>query len=43
MNVVYKITYPNGKIYIGKELTDSNKTNCIHNLFTSSGGFAKEV
>ena len=21
--VIYKITYPNGKIYIGKELTDS--------------------
>jgi len=21
--IVYKITYPNGKIYIGKELTDS--------------------
>lgn len=23
MNVVYKITYPNGKIYIGQDLTDS--------------------
>ena len=23
MNVIYKITYPNGKIYIGKDLTDS--------------------
>jgi DNA modification methylase len=23
MKVVYKITYPNGKIYIGKDLTDS--------------------
>ena len=22
MNVIYKITYPNGKIYIGKDLTD---------------------
>ena len=22
MKVVYKITYPNGKIYIGKDLTD---------------------
>ena len=21
--VVYKITYPNGKIYVGKDLTDS--------------------
>ncbi len=24
MGVIYKITYPNGKIYIGKDLTDSN-------------------
>ena len=23
LKVVYKITYPNGKIYIGKDLTDS--------------------
>jgi len=23
MNVIYKITYPNGKIYIGKDLTDT--------------------
>lgn len=23
MTVIYKITYPNGKIYIGKDLTDS--------------------
>jgi hypothetical protein len=23
MKVVYKITYPNGRIYIGKDLTDS--------------------
>ncbi|MFR5265469.1 GIY-YIG nuclease family protein [Clostridium sp.] len=23
MKVIYKITYPNGKIYIGKDLTDS--------------------
>jgi hypothetical protein len=23
MNVIYKITYPNGKIYIGKDLTNS--------------------
>ena len=23
MKVIYKITYPNGKIYIGKELTNS--------------------
>jgi len=23
MKVVYKITYPNGKIYIGKDLTDN--------------------
>lgn len=23
MNVIYKITYPNGKIYIGQDLTDS--------------------
>jgi len=25
MKVIYKITYPNGKIYIGKDLTDSIK------------------
>ena len=25
MKVVYKITYPNGKIYVGKDLTDSIK------------------
>ena len=23
MNVIYKITYPNGKIYIGQDVTDS--------------------
>lgn len=23
MKIIYKITYPNGKIYIGKDLTDS--------------------
>lgn len=23
MKIVYKITYPNGKIYVGKDLTDS--------------------
>lgn len=23
MNVIYKITYPNGKIYVGQDLTDS--------------------
>jgi hypothetical protein len=23
MKVIYKITYPNGKIYIGKDLSDS--------------------
>ena len=23
MKIIYKITYPNGKIYIGKELTNS--------------------
>jgi len=23
MNVIYRITYPNGKIYIGQDLTDS--------------------
>lgn len=23
MKVIYKITYPNGKIYIGKDFTDS--------------------
>jgi hypothetical protein len=29
MKVIYKITYPNGKIYIGKDLTDT------HNYFGS--------
>ena len=28
MKFIYKITYPNGKIYIGKELTDDKKVNC---------------
>ena len=23
MKVIYKITYPNGKIYVGKDLTDT--------------------
>jgi hypothetical protein len=23
MKVIFKITYPNGKIYVGKDLTDS--------------------
>lgn len=23
MKLIYKITYPNGKVYIGKDLTDS--------------------
>ncbi len=23
MKVIYKVTYPNGKIYIGKDLTDT--------------------
>lgn len=23
MKIIYKVTYPNGKIYIGKDLTDS--------------------
>lgn len=27
MKVIYKITYPNGKIYVGKDLTDS--INCF--------------
>ena len=26
MNVIYKITYPNGKIYIGQDTTDSLMT-----------------
>ena len=32
MKVVYKITYPNGKIYIGKDVTDST------NYFGSASG-----
>jgi len=23
MNIIYKITYPNGKIYVGQDRTDS--------------------
>ena len=35
MKVIYKITYPNGKIYIGKDLTDSaellrQRKSCAH-------------
>lgn len=30
MKIVYKITYPNGKIYVGKDLTDT------HNYFGSA-------
>jgi hypothetical protein len=33
MKVIYKITYPNGKIYIGKDLTEGinyyGKTRCV--------------
>jgi hypothetical protein len=42
MKVIYKVTYPNGKIYIGKDLTD-----CI-NYFGSAdadliaGDFTRE-
>jgi hypothetical protein len=25
MEVIYKITYPNGKIYIGKDLTEKDE------------------
>ena len=31
MKIIYKITYPNGKIYIGQDLTDSA------NYFGSAG------
>jgi hypothetical protein len=40
MRVIYKITYPNGKIYIGKDVTDSINyfgsadSNIIANDFT---------
>jgi hypothetical protein len=40
MNVIYKITYPNGKIYIGQDRTDSINyfgsadNNLIENDFT---------
>lgn len=40
MKVVYKITYPNGKIYVGKDLTDtlnyfgSASSNLIEQDFT---------
>lgn len=40
MKVIYKITYPNGKIYIGKDLTDtlnyfgSADSKCIEKDFT---------
>ncbi len=36
MKVIYKITYPNGKIYIGKDLTDSI------NYFGSADGMLSE-
>ena len=29
MKVIYKITYPNGKIYIGKDFTDSINYGCV--------------
>jgi hypothetical protein len=43
--VVYKITYPNGKIYIGQDLTDSinyfgSATPCVSSG-SSSGSFSR--
>ena len=34
MKVIYKITYPNNKIYIGKDLTDSASNKYIEKDFT---------
>ncbi len=37
MKVIYKITYPNGKIYIGKDLTDSiNYFGSAHGAFIAA-------
>lgn len=39
MKVIYKITYPNGKIYIGKDLTDS----IMHISAQTGQGFRSKV
>ena len=42
MKVIYKITYPNGKIYIGKDLTDSiNYFGCADSKIIE-GDFTRE-
>ena len=43
MKVIYKITYPNGKIYIGQDITDkSTKTDLIDFLlFEPNDAFSR--
>lgn len=42
MKVVYKITYPNGKIYVGKDLTDTiNYFGSAHSELIA-GDFSRE-
>ena len=42
MKVIYKITYPNGKIYIGKDLTDSINYFGSANNALIEGDFTRE-
>lgn len=42
MRVIYKITYPNGKIYVGKDLTDSITYFGSPNEALIAGDFTRE-
>ena len=42
MKVIYKITYPNGKIYIGKDLTDTLNYFCSANSCLIEKDFPRE-
>lgn len=42
MKVIYQITYPNGKIYIGKDLTDSINYFGSANSDLSANDFTRE-
>ena len=42
MKVIYKITYPNGKIYIGKDLTGSINYFCSANRSLIAADFTKD-
>ena len=42
MKVIYKITYPNGKIYIGKDLTDDINYFCSANSKLIEKDFTRE-